>query len=668
MRLRIYNFFVNKHSGIAYRYHKVHDNSKLSGKIISYIYLLWLNFCYYFLFCHFLNYPPKWDIYEVRNLNYKKSESALRLDDNMSVDEVVDNLSRYDIVSFDIFDTLIFRPFDEPTSLFYLLGEQLGYMDFKRIRVETENEARWDKLKKEQSSEVNIFDIWNKLEEKTGLSAKKGVMLEMELEQQLCYANPFMLKVFNTLVKQGKRIIITSDMYLPQEFLEKMLESKGFLGAEKVYISNTLNMCKGNGRIFEYIRKELNIGENQMIHIGDNERSDIDMARKNGVIPCYYPNIHKKIIMFRAYDMEAVIGAAYRGLVDNHIYCGLETYSLDYEFGYIYGGLFVLGYCNFIHNYCELHNIDKILFLSRDGDIIKQAYDFLYPDANTEYVYWSRKAATKLMAQADRHDFFRRFVYHKVNQNITLADVFKSMNLYTLFETSGFNGEEYLTDKNVESVKKFLEECWEDVLAVYETEHKSARAYYGKVLSDCISAIAVDIGWAGSGAVALDYLVRNVWNIPCSITGIIAGTNTIHNTEPDASETFLLSGRLVSYMYSQSHNRDLLKKHDPNKDYNVFWELLLSSPTRQFSGFGLNEDGSVRLDFGKSDANRDGIMNIQRGILDFVKEYYSHFKDFPYMFNISGRDAYAPMLVAAGHNEKYLKAVKKRFDLDINVN
>ena len=28
----------------------------------------------------------------------------------------------------------------------------------------------------------------------------------------------------------------------------------------------------------------------------------------------------------------------------------------------------------------------------------------------------------------------------------------------------------------------------------------------------------------------------------------------------------------------------------------------------------------------------------------------------------------APMLVAASHNEKYLKAIEKKFDLEINVN
>mgnify|MGYP006974362159 CR=1 FL=1 len=53
---------------------------------------------------------------------------------------------------------------------------------------------------------------------------------------------------------------------------------------------------------------------------------------------------------------------------------------MEYEYGYIYGGLFVTGYCSFIHDYCRQHDVDKILFLSRDGDILKQAYELLYPE------------------------------------------------------------------------------------------------------------------------------------------------------------------------------------------------------------------------------------------------------------------------------------------------
>ena len=72
--------------------------------------------------------------------------------------------------------------------------------------------------------------------------------------------------------------------------------------------------------------------------------------------------------------------------------------------------------------------------------------------------------------------------------------------------------------------------------------------------------------------------------------------------------------------------------------------------------------------FGKYDKNQEGIREIRRGILDFVKEYRSHFKSVPYMFCISGRDAYAPMLAAAGHKERYLRQLKKKFAPESNVN
>ena len=84
--------------------------------------------------------------------------------------------------------------------------------------------------------------------------------------------------------------------------------------------------------------------------------------------------------------MSPIIGGAYRGMVNNHIYCGMKKTSMEYEYGYIYGGLFVVGYCGFIHDYCQKNQIDKVLVLSRDGDILRQVYEKMYPKDQTENV------------------------------------------------------------------------------------------------------------------------------------------------------------------------------------------------------------------------------------------------------------------------------------------
>lgn len=669
MKSKIYAFLVNRHIGIQTRYHAVHDNAAGIGKIWSWVYLLLLNFAYYVLFMRFLGKAKDITIYEEKSLPTKQSESEQFVAKHMTVEEYIQKAAEYDVVSFDIFDTLILRPFTEPADLFYFVGNDLGFMDFKNVRIQAEYEARMQCYKKNDHMEIDIKDIWKQLSEMTGIPAKKGMELEMQYEYSFCYANPFMQKVYQGLQKLGKKIIITSDMYLSSEFLEKMLRKNGYDGYERIFISNDYKASKAKGDLYDVVKKA--IAGKRLIHIGDNLHSDIAMAKKHKVDNLHYQNVNQYSLMYRPYDMSAIIGSAYRGIINNYLYNGLGRYSKSYEFGFIYGGLFVLGYCNYIHQYCKTHQIDKILFLSRDGDILMQAYKKMFPEDAFEYVYWSRRAATQLMAENNRYDYFRRFLYHKVNCDKTISAVLKAMDLEALCEKlpEGIKSADELTDKNVKKLKRFIEENWDFVKEAYSGKNKAAELYYRNALKDCKSACAVDIGWAGSGAVSLGYLVQNVWNIPCQVIGMIAGTNTLYNAEPNASETFLQTGKLVAYMYSQSHNRDLLKKHDPNKGYNIFWEILLSSPTRQFRGFQWNEVAEeVEFEFGDYDKNTDGIREIQTGILDFVSEYKEHFERVPFMYEVSGRDAYAPILVAASKDEKYLKAITQEFEIEIGVN
>lgn len=668
MREKIYAFLVNRHTGIQVRYHKVHDHAGTFGKIWSYVYLLILNVGYYVFFLHFLDEKKDAKIYEEKVLPRKSSESDLWNQKHKSMDEYIQKASAYDVISFDIFDTLIFRPFSEPTDLFYFVGNDLDFMDFKNVRCYAEYLARMDCQKKYGHTEVSFLEIWEKVSEMTGLTAKKGMQLESDYEKQFCYANPFMKHIFETMKKMGKDIIITSDMYLPKEVLEDILKQSGYEGYKKIYVSNTYRKSKAKGDLYELIKQEMG-REQKILHVGDNLFSDVKKAKEHGIDAMHYPNINQYSHQYRAYDMSAMIGSAYRGLVNNQLYSGLQTFSKSYEFGYVYGGLFVVGYCYFIHKYYEEHQLDKVLFLSRDGDVLKKAYQELFPKDNIEYVYWSRKCATQLMAEKNKYDYFRRFLYHKANAGWKISDILTSMELEELCERlpETLSREEILTDESVENLKQWLNKQWDFISKKYEIRQNAAKTYYSRVLKDCKKVCAVDIGWAGSGAISLNTLVNEVWNIPCQVVGVIAGTNTCHNAEPNTSDTFLQAQKLVSYLYSPSHNRDLYKKHNLSKGYNVFWEVLLSSPTRQFKGFTFDENKEVKLEFGSYDKNVDGIKEIQTGILDFVKAYQNRFEKLPFMYDISGRDAYAPMLLAAGKKEKYLKSVMKDFEIEIGV-
>ncbi|MGL6197861.1 MAG: HAD family hydrolase [Lachnospiraceae bacterium] len=667
---KLYHVLVNRVPGIREKYRK--SRGQLSGirKYAAWCYLVWLNISYYVFRNKKLLQTEKYPYYENKVLYTKDSESSLSKRE--SPEELAAELAKYDVISFDVFDTLILRPFSSPTDLFFILGDQLNYMDFQRIRCEMEWRAREKKYKKEKHHEVNLDEIYTILAEETGIDKEKAMALEINLEYTYCFANPYMFRVVKQLLKLNKKIIITSDMYLNTQQIKELLRCNGYPEFASYYVSCDMNKSKSKGDLFDAIKKKEGLKQTYA-HVGDNYLADVKQAKKHGFTPCHYYNVNAMGMPFRADDMSVITGGLYRGIINAHIHNGLHKYSREYEYGFIYGGLFVTGYCQFIHEYVNNHDTDKILFLARDGDILSKAYVKMYPHEQEKirYVYWSRLAAVKMSASYFKYDFFRRFLYHKVNQKYTFAQIFEAMELDDMLseycEVKQVKQQEELTDKNVNALKIYLQNSWERVLKHYEEQLEAGKKYFSEILKDCRKVIAVDIGWAGSGAIALNYIINNIWNLNCSVVGIIAGTNSCHNSEPDFSETFLQTGKMASYLYSQRENRDIWKKHDPAKGHNIYWEMLLDAPSGSFKGFYFDNKGECIFRFKEINVSINKTKEIQTGILDFIKQYKPLKETLGNLAIISGRDAYAPMInVESELNLKFVKAIEGLAD-DINI-
>lgn len=647
IRLYIYNVLVNRVPVIQKEYHKLRlEKTGNLGRIYAWIMLLWMNICW---ICRSRKLEEKM-YYPDINKKVEKGKAESKLAARETPQQLVNRLISKDVISFDIFDTLIFRPVCAPTDLFFFIGEKLHYMDFERMRKEMEHKARNKAFEKTGSYEVTLEDIYDEIEMQTGIDKQIGMKAEIETELEFCFANPYMLEVYRLLqeaVKETeKKIICISDMYLPSNVLLQMLEKCGYHGLKKIYVSCEANASKADGTLYKKVAESIG-KSNSFIHIGDNPESDGKQAKKNSWETIHYANVNIVGMPYRAEDMSLITGTLYRGIINSRLYNGLKSYSSDYELGYIYGGIFVVGYCQFIHNYVKVHNIDKILFLSRDGNILYKVYQMLYPqeDCAIEYVYWSRTVATKMMAKYDRYDFLRRFIDHKVNQNYTVKEIYQSMGLDDMFQ---MEQGEYLTDKNYSEVRKYLLFHWKEVESHYQKMLEAGKKYYSQVLSGCRKAIAVDVGWAGSGALALDLLVNKEWNLECDIVGMIAGTNTLNNTEPNASEQFLFSGKLVSYLYSQEHNRENWKWHNPSKNHNLLVELLLSAKEGSLKNIVLDNTVSkgYRFVFKEPDVAIKKVEKIQQGIKDFAKDYCKVMpKEYLEKHSISGSDAYAVLKI-----------------------
>lgn len=105
-------------------------------------------------------------------------------------------------------------------------------------------------------------------------------------------------------------------------------------------------------------------------------------------------------------------------------------------------------------------------------------------------------------------------------------------------------------------------------------------------------------------------------------------------------------------MYSQHHNRDLWKFHNPGQDHNVYWEVVTASAEGSLKGFYLDKDGRCKCVFKEKSVGEKRIQEIQKGILDFAEHFKSTRELLKDMWYISGRDAYAPMLSPEGERNR----------------
>lgn len=179
----------------------------------------------------------------------------------------------YDWIGFDLFDTLLFRPFWKPDDLFCQMEQELGRIGFAALRSETENQ-----LRKHRKRELTLQEIYQSIQQKTGESAgiiQQWMELELELEWRYCYPRESGMSLYCAAKEAGKHIVIVTDMYLPLEQIVRMLQKIGAGDYDTVLLSSQLGFSKANGGIYRYL-KRMGIPAKRFLQIGDNRIADVE--------------------------------------------------------------------------------------------------------------------------------------------------------------------------------------------------------------------------------------------------------------------------------------------------------------------------------------------------------------------------------------------------------
>lgn len=226
---------------------------------------------------------------EIQHKNYCFAETLIR------------EIEKYEVVSFDLFDTLLLREVLFPADIFRLLSGEItecgATHDFHFIRSNLENEIR----SHSGLEDITLDDIYHEMQLRyPEWPVQRLKQRELELELEYCRVNPLLKTLYDAAVSLKKTIWIISDMYLPVSFLEQLLRKNGYECYQHLYVSGQLGKCKSTGSLYRHILGETGRRPEQWLHIGDNGHSDAAVPRQFGITAAMYHCPRERFFQERA--------------------------------------------------------------------------------------------------------------------------------------------------------------------------------------------------------------------------------------------------------------------------------------------------------------------------------------------------------------------------------
>lgn len=366
------------------------------------------------------------------------------------ITEIIDYVnknSNISIVSFDIFDTLLFRTVSRPDEVFSRMYQWKSEMfpnftdsdDWKHARKIAEGKAKTKAHSETGSREVKLDKIYEELP--TVYDNPQELMaLEIDTEKDTCFLNEEIYATLYYLKNElGMKIILVSDMYLTKKIILSILEDNGadIDIFDEVFVSCDYRASKTEGLLFNKVIDHYNISPNNILHVGDNYYGDYGTPRKLGLNVFAYNLISNAQIIYpflfaenMAYDSICKEIYPLRLIAANHGKYSNKEEKLFFDIGAMILGPILTYATEWVIDEAEKRNISIIRPLMREGMFLSELLINSAKERKSEIsispLYISRLAAFTGM-------------FHKININdisyilgvahLSVDTIFKILNI-----------------------------------------------------------------------------------------------------------------------------------------------------------------------------------------------------------------------------------------------
>ena len=553
-----------------------------------------------------------------------------------SIDFIVEyiNSKNIKLIIFDVFDTLLVRPLLNAESIKRIIARrvppEVGQL-FLQYRLEAENLARIDKKR-----DVELHEIYTYLQKLTRLSKEEIQYLqniEVIVERNSVGLREEAAKLLSLLSKNNN-IVLSSDMFLPLDIIRDILDEHDIHGYTNIFVSSSTGIRKDTGEFYKYILKEYSLEPSDIAVVGDNERSDAQIPGDMGMLPIHvlrpveiargHPRWAALIHRFeRLDDLDSELSL---GLLLRKHFSALQFINFDphqfvpltpYNWGYTLVGPLLVGFAQWLLEVSRRDGIQKLYFLSREGQIIKSIFDCWTEDLSgpsSEYLIVSRRAVTVAgisnfedILEIAKPDFFGASLGHFLlyRYGIDLAKVSHLVNLNdeVNIKFNKFNNPSRLVDI-LRCVEPFIIE------QALNERQGLVRYLYEKGLDEIDLKVAVvDIGYGGTIQLYLNKILgREIGGYYIITDNRIERVSEKHN--------LLARGWLYENIFMTSPNIPLIAK------LSFYVEKLLSACEAQVAYYKLDDDGrpvpvyqeQTEVELAANEIRRE----VHRGALDYA--------------------------------------------------
>ncbi len=320
--------------------------------------------------------------------------------------ELMDKASDADVISFDLFDTLVMRKVKSYTDIFEILDHQLHGMgifipDFAKQRFFAEKEVSKDK----PPGLVQIYESALRTVGGSLINAVELAEMEWKLDFSLLTVREIVREVFDSFISMGKKVVITTDSYYSKEQIAQILDKFELNGYDDLLVSCEYGTAKTQD-LFSVLSDKYSGA--RILHIGDDEFADIEKAKSHGIdtFRIYSASDLFDVLGGLGAEDEIVsisdrvkIGLFLARIFNNPFWFEDEERRLSVrdaaDIGYLFCGAMISDFTLWMKECADKQGYEQMLFGARDGYLGGRLFRMADTSKASYYFLSSRTAAIR---------------------------------------------------------------------------------------------------------------------------------------------------------------------------------------------------------------------------------------------------------------------------------